>query len=42
MLKDTLEKVILEIALVEGNFMDLADFPHLKELKQDLELDIDG
>ena len=33
-LKDTLEKVILEdCSGVEGNFMDLADFPHLKQLK---------
>ncbi len=32
-LKDTLEKVkITNCARVEGNFMDLADFPHLKEL----------
>ncbi len=32
-LKDTLEKVkIRHSPRVEGNFMDLADFPHLKEL----------
>ncbi len=32
-LKDTLEKVeITDSKLIEGNFMDLADFPHLKEL----------
>jgi hypothetical protein len=32
-LKDTLEKVEIRwSAHVEGNFMDLADFPHLKEL----------
>jgi hypothetical protein len=32
-LKDTLEKVnICDCGIVEGNFMDLADFPHLKEL----------
>jgi hypothetical protein len=32
-LKDTLEKVIIDsCGRVEGNFMDLADFPHLKEL----------
>jgi hypothetical protein len=32
-LKDTLKKVhIIHCSLVEGNFMDLADFPHLKEL----------
>ncbi len=32
-LKDTLEKVnIYDCHNVEGNFMDLADFPHLKEL----------
>jgi hypothetical protein len=32
-LKDTLEKVtIYECESVEGNFMDLADFPHLKKL----------
>ncbi len=32
-LKDTLEKVhIVGSHKVEGNFMDLADFPHLKEL----------
>ncbi len=32
-LKDTLEKVTIKNCLrVEGNFMDLADFPHLKEL----------
>ena len=32
-LKDTLEKVKVEICpLVKGNFMDLADFPYLKEL----------
>ncbi len=33
-LKSTLEKVkIFGCRSVEGNFMDLADFPHLKELK---------
>ncbi len=33
-LKDTLEKVHIEYCdNVEGNFMDLADFPRLKELK---------
>ena len=33
MLKDTLEKVKIDICgNVEGNFMDLADFPHLKGL----------
>jgi hypothetical protein len=32
-LKDTLEKVTIEgCENVEGNFMDLADFPHLKKL----------
>jgi hypothetical protein len=32
-LKDTLEKVALDdCTRVEGNFMDLADFPHLKKL----------
>ena len=32
-LKNTLEKVDLHVCSnVEGNFMDLADFPHLKEL----------
>jgi hypothetical protein len=32
-LKDTLEKVkIIDCWRVEGHFMDLADFPHLKEL----------
>jgi hypothetical protein len=32
-LKNTLEKVeIYDCKYVEGNFMDLADFPHLKEL----------
>ncbi len=32
-LKDTLEKVTIKsCARVEGNIMDLADFPHLKEL----------
>jgi hypothetical protein len=32
-LKDTLEKVAIHVCdNVEGNFMDLADFPHLKEL----------
>jgi hypothetical protein len=31
-LKDTLEKVKFALCHVEGNFMDLADFPHLKEL----------
>ncbi len=32
-IKDTLEKVkIFNCPNVEGNFMDLADFPHLKEL----------
>jgi hypothetical protein len=35
-LKDTLEKVIInDCYRVEGNFMDLADFPHLKELNLD-------
>jgi hypothetical protein len=35
-LKDTLEKVIIDDCdRVEGNFMDLADFPHLKELNLD-------
>jgi hypothetical protein len=35
-LKDTLEKVIIDFCgRVEGNFMDLADFPHLKELNLD-------
>jgi hypothetical protein len=35
-LKDTLEKVYLMCCdNVEGNFMDLADFPHLKELDLD-------
>ncbi len=33
LLKDTLEKVIItSCTRVEGNFMDLADFPHLKVL----------
>jgi hypothetical protein len=31
-LKDTLEKVSIMDCSVEGNLMDLADFPHLKEL----------
>jgi hypothetical protein len=35
-LKDTLEKVVIDTddgnQCIEGNFMDLADFPHLKEL----------
>jgi hypothetical protein len=31
-LKETLEKVKIVVANVEGNFMDLADFPHLKAL----------
>ncbi len=31
-LKDTLVKVTIHSYYVEGNFMDLADFPHLKEL----------
>jgi hypothetical protein len=32
-LKDTLEKVMIHgCENIEGNFMDLADFPHLKEL----------
>eukprot|EP00985_Skeletonema_marinoi_P017195 scaffold9363_cov75-Skeletonema_marinoi.AAC.2 len=31
-LKDTLEKVTLDCPHIEGNFMDLADFPRLKEL----------
>jgi len=31
-LKDTLEKVQISRTNVRGNFMDLADFPHLKEL----------
>jgi hypothetical protein len=36
MLKDTLVKVeIRDCGRVEGNFMDLADFPHLKELNLD-------
>jgi hypothetical protein len=35
-LKDTLEKVIIDDSYnVRGNFMDLADFPHLKELNLD-------
>jgi hypothetical protein len=35
-LKDTLKKVEMSNCdLVEGNFMDLADFPHLKELDLD-------
>jgi hypothetical protein len=35
-LKNTLEKVtIKDCEKVEGNFMDLADFPHLKELVLD-------
>jgi hypothetical protein len=34
-LKDTLEKVSIMYCYVEGNFMDLADFPHLKELSLD-------
>jgi hypothetical protein len=35
-LKDTLERVTIEECYnVEGNFMDLADFPHLKELNLD-------
>ena len=35
-LKDTLEKVDFSFCFyVEGNFMDLADFPHLKELNLD-------
>jgi hypothetical protein len=35
-LKDTLEKVIISCCPnVEGNFMDFADFPHLKELDVD-------
>ena len=34
-LKQTLEKVeIFCSELVEGNFMDLADFPHLKKLSE--------
>ena len=33
-LKDTLEKVIIvHCPQIDGNFMDLADFPHLKSLK---------
>jgi hypothetical protein len=33
-LKNTLEKVTINhCQIVEGNFMDLADFPHLKELR---------
>jgi hypothetical protein len=37
MLKDTLEKVniLYGCEFVRGNFMDLADFPHLKELDLD-------
>jgi hypothetical protein len=44
-LKDTLEKVVIEYyghgnigscPIIECNFMDLADFPHLKELKLNL------
>ena len=36
LLKDTLEKVIIDsCGRVEGNFMVLADFPHLKELNLD-------
>ena len=31
-LKDTLENVHIRNCVVEGNFMDLADFPHLKVL----------
>ena len=31
-LKDTLEKVHIESCLVRGNFMELADFPHMREL----------
>ncbi len=31
-LKETLEKVKIVVANVEGNFMDLADFPHLKTI----------
>ena len=31
-LKDTLEKVHIESCRVGGNFMDLADFPHMREL----------
>ena len=32
-LKDTLERVVIDgCSRVEGNFMDFADFPHLKEL----------
>ena len=35
-LKDTLERVnIKQCPLVEGNFMDLADFPQLRELRLD-------
>jgi hypothetical protein len=34
-LKDTLEKVSIMRCNVAGNFMDLADFPHLKELNLD-------
>jgi hypothetical protein len=35
-LKDTLEVVNINVCRrVEGNFMDLADFPHLKKLKLD-------
>jgi hypothetical protein len=35
-LKDTMEKVkIYNCSRVEGNFMDLADFPHLKDLNLD-------
>jgi hypothetical protein len=36
LLKDTLEKVIIDDCnRVEGNFMDLTEFPHLKELNLD-------
>jgi hypothetical protein len=42
-LKNTLEKVsIIGCKRVEGNFMDLADFPHLKELTLDNTFDVRG
>ena len=42
-LKDTLEKVIIDDCdRVEGNFMDLADFPHLKELNFNNTFDVRG
>jgi hypothetical protein len=42
-LKNTLERVTIEECYnVEGNFMDLADFPHLKELNLDYDTAVTG